>query len=418
MILAAGTSEYGSLNGLVEAASALVSVVLTLVGLWWKRPMLADVPDALVKAGEVVLTAVGIALLWTQFSEFSAGRTLIQIVIRLAAGFAVSLLIVVALGIVCGLKRNVGTGSETTEVGGFWLTEIGRKAVETQGSKQDGYAACLYDPSQMWPLPSRLLAQGVFLVFDWAVAFTGSMGIAGAAILLMMYEVPRIVEFSVAPTSVEVNGAAMVHWGVSDNASKVELDPFGQVATSGDRPLTITKDETFRLTATNAFGTRSIEQGVMVHPPAEPKPAPKPDKNKGKKSAVPPVISPDIVVEGRTCGLIEHVVIRGSGWLETDDESNSGSESRADCAAAFPAAGQYEMFVTYAAQDSRPVRVTLNQKILQENALAAVTGGWAESNELELSLGVVQVNAGANILEFFSRQPFPHIQRIRFRRSS
>jgi hypothetical protein len=424
MILAAEGNDYGSLNGLVQAATTIVSVAVTIGALWWIRPKLADVNEQLVKAGEVVLTAVGIVLLWTQLSEPSSEPSLLKVVRFLIAVFIVSLISVVVLGIISALKRDVGTNSETSEVGGFWLTNTGRHALATQGSNQEAYAACAFQPEVMWPLSSHLLAQGLFLIFDLAVAVAGSVLIAGAAMLLMMHQMPRILEFSVEPTTVETNGTVTVHWRVSSNADTVQIDPFGDgnMGNPGSRPVTVGKETTFKLIAKNKFGTRSVEQGVTVHPATAPtiasKPLPKQGKNKAQRQVHQPITAPNIVIEARTCALIENVVIRGSGWLETERDKDSTSESRADCSVSFPASGRYEMFVTYASAENRSVRVTLNKKIIEENALAAPTGGSAEPNEIEQSLGVVQVNGGSNIVEFFSERPFPHIQRIRFRPSS
>lgn len=416
MIFVGEAKDYGSLNVLVQAATALVSVAGTIGALWWIRPKFADIPDALVKAGEVVLTVVALSLLWTQLSEPSSAPLLIRILIWLASAFLIALVCMVVLGMICALKKPTGPNSTDTEVGGFWLTQIGRSAVTTHGSKQQAYAACAYDPTQLWPLPSRALAQGLFFLSDLAVAVAGSGAIIPAVMLFLIFQVPRVIEFSVEPSAVVANGTVAVHWKVSDNADSVQLStPESQdVAKSGSTTESVSKETTFKLTAKNKYGSRSVEQGVAISA-ITPSPVPKPPSKSSKPKPQPTL---PITVEARTCDLIRNVVIRGSGWLETEADKDSVSESRAECAVSFPTAGKYEMFVTYASDEARPVRITLNRKILQENALAAPTGGWTEPNELEQSLGVVQVNGGRNIVEFFSTHPLPHIQRFRFRPSS
>lgn len=87
-------------------------------------------------------------------------------------------------------------------------------------------------------------------------------------------------------------------------------------------------------------------------------------------------------MEARTCALVQNVVIRGAGWLETENEKDPDAVSCAECSVTFPREGKYEVFITYAAAESWPV------------------------------------NAGANTVEFYREHPIPHIQRIRFRPSS
>lgn len=415
MMLAAEGSDYGSLNGLVQAASAIVSAAIAIGVLWWARPKLADVPEALVKAGEVVLTAIGMILVWTQFSEPSSSPELIRWILILGGGFVFALIILVVISIGCALIRQKGTPDGEREIGGFWLSTEGRDAAAKFGGRQDGYRSLTYQADQMWPLASRVFAQGLFLILDWAVAVCGSVALAGVAMLLLIYQLPRIYEFSISPLSVETNGTATIHWKVSDNASKVELDPFGQVAKQGERPETIVQNIEFKLTATNTYGSRSIEQGVAVHPPPPKEPPPPPPSKKTKRQPPPAAKPADLIIEARTCSLIQNVVIRGAGWLETENETNPNAVSRAACSMTFPVAARYEVFITYAAAESWPVRVAFNRKIIDDSALGAPTGGWNEPNQKEQRMGVWSIDAGANTVEFYREHPIPHIQRIRFR---
>jgi hypothetical protein len=113
-----------------------------------------------------------------------------------------------------------------------------------------------------------------------------------------------------------------------------------------------------------------------------------------------------------------NVVIRGAGWLESENEKDPNQASRASCLVTFPHDGKYEAFITYAAEESWPVRVALNQHIEDDSALAAPTGGWGEPNQKEQPMGVWTVKAGANDVEFYQEHPISHIQRLRFRPSS
>jgi hypothetical protein len=111
-------------------------------------------------------------------------------------------------------------------------------------------------------------------------------------------------------------------------------------------------------------------------------------------------------------------VIRGAGWLEAENEKDSSAVSRAECSVQIEREAKYEIFITYAANDNWPVRVALNQHIIDDAALAASTGGWDEPNQKEQPMGVWPLNSGTNTVEFYREHPIPHIQRIRFRLSS
>jgi hypothetical protein len=85
---------------------------------------------------------------------------------------------------------------------------------------------------------------------------------------------------------------------------------------------------------------------------------------------VPPTpLDRSIYKEARDCDLIRGVVIRGDGWLQADGDQEGVAIASCNI-------DSYEMFTQYASEGSRPVRVTLNKTIPQENALAATTGGW------------------------------------------
>jgi hypothetical protein len=412
MTLLANGTDYGSLNALVHATSELVSATIAIIALWWLRPSLTDIPEGLIKAGEVVFTTVGIGLVWTQLSELWSSPALIKCIEILSIGLLISIVGLTTLSIGWTLLRNRDTQTEARVLGGLWLRPDARKVKDKFGGVQGVYEAFLYNAADTWSTTSRLAAHLLFLVFDLGVVVCGSVALASVAVLLLIYEVPKVHEFSVSPVSVEGNGTATIRWKVS-HASHVKLEPFGEVASEGARIETITKNTDFRLTATNSFGNRNIEQGVAVQALVS-----SPSVPQRRPATRPQSRTTDIVIEARTCLLKRNVVIRGAGWLETENEKDLDAESLADCSVEVPRGGKYEIFVTYAANESWPVRVTLNQLIIDENALAAPTGGWDEPNQQERSLGVWAVSSGQNTLEFYRSHPIPHIQRIRFRLSS
>jgi len=413
MMLIANAPDYGSLNALVHAASALVSTTIAIGALWWLRPTLSDIPEGIIKAGEVVFSGIGIALVWTQLSDLSASPAIIKWIEILAVGLLISLIALVIMTVGRIVLRYRDTPDEARVLGGLWLTSEARKVRDKFGGVQEAYEAFLYNHADLWSVPSRVVACILFLIFDLMAVVCGSVALTATAMLIMIYQVPKIYEFSVSPTAVEAKGTTTIRWRVSENATQVRLDPFDQVARQGARIETIAKDTDFRLTATNFWGNRNVEQSVTVHPSI---PSSPPRPHKAATDRPPRFI--DIIVEARTCSLIKNVVIRGEGWLETENEKDSEAESRAKCAVRVQREAKYEIFVTYAANESRPVRMTLNEQIIDENALAASTGGWNEPNQKEQSIGVWPVPSGENTLEFYAIHPIPHIQRIRFRLSS
>lgn len=79
-----------------------------------------------------------------------------------------------------------------------------------------------------------------------------------------------------------------------------------------------------------------------------------------------------------------------------------------------PRSGNYELFVEYAAMDSRPVAISLNGEIINASALQATTGGWESQYQMWLPQGVVHLRRGKNTLRISRSSYFPHIRGIKF----
>jgi hypothetical protein len=186
------------------------------------------------------------------------------------------------------------------------------------------------------------------------------------------------------------------------------LEPGGTVPDSGDQSIMPLQDSVYRLTATNAFGSKAVLLGINVSE-ITPTKNQRPVKPLRGSKAEPF----GLAVEARNCDLVKNTVIRGAGWLQT--ESDADQSSTAQCDVHIPAAGNYELFIKYASDEMRPVRVTLNNYIIQEKALAATTGGWSDPNAIDQTLGVVKLNVGKNILQIYSEHALPHIQQVRFK---
>lgn len=75
--------------------------------------------------------------------------------------------------------------------------------------------------------------------------------------------------------------------------------------------------------------------------------------------------------------------------------------------------GQYELWVEYASKDSRPVRITLNNKLIVPSGLAETTLTWGNPRPFRQAL--VTLEGGKNTLELYRSNVFPHIRRVEFR---
>ncbi|MCY1060019.1 hypothetical protein [Nannocystis sp. SCPEA4] len=82
----------------------------------------------------------------------------------------------------------------------------------------------------------------------------------------------------------------------------------------------------------------------------------------------------------------------------------------------FPAGqkADYRLEIEYAAANSRPVKVEFNGKLVNDNALAAATGGWYPAHQKWGNVGVVEVRSGMNHIRISRNNVFPHVRRLRF----
>lgn len=77
-------------------------------------------------------------------------------------------------------------------------------------------------------------------------------------------------------------------------------------------------------------------------------------------------------------------------------------------------AGRYEIRLRYAAKDARPVRLLINGKLVKENAMGKVTGGWHPQHQQWISEGVYEFTAGVNVvrLEDGKSKLFSHLDMV------
>ena len=76
-----------------------------------------------------------------------------------------------------------------------------------------------------------------------------------------------------------------------------------------------------------------------------------------------------------------------------------------------PEAGLYQLELRYTAMQSRPVRLKLNDKTINENAASGVTGSWNPDGQKWEAQGVFEWQQGKNILRLESKGDIPHLDK-------
>lgn len=412
-------TDYGDLAPLIKAAGWLVSSAAALMLSWLGRfKKWIAVKDELPQIATVcrLLTIALLALFWfLSATDLTQGHWLVRVIIG-SVTLAVLLFLINNFALTNFIyKSRAPDGKDIQILGGLWLKEDARLNL-AKDTIEGILAGNAYVKDRVWSRPSQGLAKT--LVYMTFIAFTGSGSavVAAGALLLLAARQPDIAEFSVAPLTVTQGQSAQMHWRVA-NASKVEITPLGQVAAQGDQFVSPEKSIVYTLTAVNTYGSRGSQTSILVAPPPPATPPPAQPKITKKTQPAPANLAPSastaLTIAARDCDLIRGVVIRGAGWLQS--EADSDTLGIASCKLEIPRAGRYALSIRYASADERPVRITLNNTVLQESALAASTGGWADPNFLDLPMGDVTISAGQNIVEFRSEHPFPHIQSISFK---
>ena len=412
------TRDYGDIAPLMKAIGGLLSAAWALYFGFrgrnenWEPPQQA-LSSALPRVAAVCIS-IALAYVWYQLTD-PAGAAALVAFLGPAIGLTVATLLIYGFllkVLVHDRRFQSGANTMSTEkvLGGFWKTKDARKAQrdsDVQLTAEQLIWGMENNPDLVWPKSSQGLAQATLNGFYVLFIFTGAGALTCAGAAIVAAQAPRIQEFTTSPARLAQGETAMIGWGVV-NAKSVNLAPFGSVAAFGNQVHRPDKDTSYTLMATNSFATVGVQQSIEVTPAAT---------GAAKKNATPKRPSPTtarpagITAEARSCTLVSNVVIRGEGWLQNEHPG----AATADCAVRLPQGGNYEIFVEYASQESRPVRVTLNSKIIAENGLAASTGGAGEMNLLEQSLGVHMARPGANTIQFYSEHPFPYIRQVRFR---
>lgn len=95
--------------------------------------------------------------------------------------------------------------------------------------------------------------------------------------------------------------------------------------------------------------------------------------------------------------------------------NNSGAdqENLAEFTFELPGGCAYKLEVEYAAAESRPVDITFNDRLVTENGLPGVTGGWGPSDQKWQHQCDITSVEGDNKLRFHRTSVFPHIRAVK-----
>lgn len=78
--------------------------------------------------------------------------------------------------------------------------------------------------------------------------------------------------------------------------------------------------------------------------------------------------------------------------------------------------GQYDVYVTYAAQNARPLKLRIDGNLVLENVASATTGGWAASTRRQFLAGQVKIartSADIRLEAAADGQSWPHVKELR-----
>ncbi|MCA9041828.1 MAG: DUF1553 domain-containing protein, partial [Planctomycetaceae bacterium] len=78
-----------------------------------------------------------------------------------------------------------------------------------------------------------------------------------------------------------------------------------------------------------------------------------------------------------------------------------------------PQAGKYGLFIRYAAHQSRPLKISLNGKVVKEAGVNQTTGSWGPEGQRWFFEQQVDLQPGKNTLQLACEKLFPHVSQIR-----
>ena len=186
--------EYGSLAPLVTTVGWLMSAVVAIGASWKGRTNWEPVEEDL-KGGPRkvagVITAVGIAIPWTQLSSQQHVPLLVRMAIWSSLVTLLALLIYGFLTSVYTATEVYSTGETQTKsrkiVAGFRLTPRARKIKNEQSATvQDIFKGMAYNCDAVWVPGWRGITKMTFNLFYIILTVFGSLAVSFAAMLLLL----------------------------------------------------------------------------------------------------------------------------------------------------------------------------------------------------------------------------------------
>jgi hypothetical protein len=127
-------------------------------------------------------------------------------------------------------------------------------------------------------------------------------------------------------------------------------------------------------------------------------------------SDAPCVVLVPAAARTRQCVTTEN--LNYMGMAVTDRSRGADCELTWDMLA--ETGGWYEIWVEYAAQDSRPMRIMLDQDVLLHFGLAETTGGWTEADQVWHLQDTAFLTTGLHRITFTRIGDIPHIRAVAF----
>lgn len=187
------SQDYGPLTDLVKYSGLLISAA-GAIGLAWRRkanwePSEQDLPKGPARVAGL-LTAIVIAVIWTQFAFAWYKWPIAKAAIALGAAALVFFLVYgyFVARLTYEKETSVGRNKSKQEkiIGGFALTPDAKEALVKAGNIQRLFQGAAYDPDLVWTRESRALARQLFALCYIGLNVCGSLALTCAALLFLL----------------------------------------------------------------------------------------------------------------------------------------------------------------------------------------------------------------------------------------
>jgi serine/threonine protein kinase len=251
-------------------------------------------------------------------------------------------------------------------------------------------------PSRVTPPPT---AKGA----GWSMRKTAVTGlflallVAAGVLAVMLFDTTRELDTSVAQTSAEPSAPDRAPAPIDANQEHAGslANPSAPVLDSG--PSAATAAEAARLSQAMAVA-KAAEEKLRARP--------LPPRTTVVVQAADFIQPLNVALGGRNNMYGADVLLNGPPYADVPNA--------ATWRVIVARGGVYVFKAEYAAEESRPVRILINGKLVFSSALAAPTGCWTSNCQATLIQGNVRLRDGLNILRVERASYFPHIRSFVF----